>query len=352
MPVENPYHVDPAEDLTHKVPGDVALWSENYFFQCHDPVAQVGIWTHLGRTPHDPAIWRALVTVFLPDGKLLVSKTYGRGPDEDGVAGPHNGTLAFRCDEPLSRWTVRAETMARPTTRAELAGGLLADGPVVPLSFEYRFDALTPMWDLGAADMSGQSWALTHYEQAGRVAGWLRCGSRSGETASGETASGETATYELAGTGMRDHSHGPRHFGHFRRGSWTHAEFPGGRVFAALRMWSNDDEVALNRAFISTDGKLREATPIDVPTLEGPLGDPSGVVVRLDDGDNGIAEIEVEVLKAKTMTLAEPNEILYGVDAADPRIKIINEAVVRCRWDGEEGWGLCERSRRIEDLTH
>jgi len=78
--------------------------------------------------------------------------------------------------------------------------------------------------------------------------------------------------------------------------------------------------------------------------------DPGRVVVRLDDGGT-VAEIDVEVLHAKTMTLAEPNEILYGVDAADPRIKIINEAVVRCRWDGEEGWGLCERSRRIEDLA-
>jgi hypothetical protein len=338
--VENPYHVDPQEDLTHKVPGDVALWSENYFFQCYDPAAQVGIWTHLGRTPHDPAIWRALVTVYLPGGALLVSKTYGRGPQDDGVAGPHNGTLAFRCDEPLTTWTVRAETMARPTTRVELAGGLLdggllADGAVVPVAFEYRFDALTPMWDLGAADMSGQSWALTHYEQAGKVSGRLQCG--------------ETA-YELSGTGMRDHSHGPRNFAHFRRGSWVHAEFPSGRVFAALRMWTNDGEVALNRAFISEDGKLREATPVDLPTLEGPRGDPGQVLVRLDDGGT-LAEIDVEVLHAKTMTLAEPNEILYGVDATDPRIKIINEAVVRCRWDGEEGWGLCERSRRIEDLT-
>lgn len=335
MTIENPYHVDPQEDLTHKVPGDVELWSENYFFQCYDPRAEVGIWTHLGRTPHDPAIWRALVTVYLPDGALLVSKTYGRGPEEDGISGPHNGTLTFRCDAPLSRWTVRAEAMARPTTRASLAAGLLSDGPVVPLSFEYRFDALTPMWDLGAADMSGQSWALTHYEQAGRVAGRLRFG--------------DTA-YDLAGTGMRDHSHGPRNFAHFRRGSWTHAEFPSGRVFAALRMWSNDDEVALNRAFISNGGSLREATPIDVPTLEGPAGDSERVVVRLDDRGT-VAEIEVEVLHAKTMTLAEPNEILYGVDVTDPRIKIINEAVVRCRWDGEEGWGLCERSRRIEDLA-
>lgn len=333
--MDNPYSVDPAEDFTHKVPGDVELWSENYFFQCYDPTAGVGIWTHLGRTPHDRRVWRALATVYLPDGNLLVSKTYGRGPDEDGVAGPHNGALAFRCDEPLGTWTVRADTMARPTTRTALAAGLLPDGPVVPVSFEYRFDALTPMWDLGAADMSGQSWALTHYEQAGQISGRLRCGKMS---------------YEISGTGMRDHSHGPRDFAHFRRGSWTHAEFGSGRVFAALRMWSNDDDVVLNRAFISEDGKLREVTPIEVPTLDGPLGDPGRVTVRLDDG-GATAEIEVEIVHAKTMTLIEPNEILYGVDAADPRIKIINEAIVRCRWDDEEGWGLCERSRRIEDLT-
>jgi len=96
VPVENPYHVDPAEDLTHKVPGDVALWSENYFFQCYDPAAQVGIWTHLGRTPHDPAIWRALVTVYLPGGALLVSKTYGRGPEDDGVAGLRQAPMSMR----------------------------------------------------------------------------------------------------------------------------------------------------------------------------------------------------------------------------------------------------------------
>jgi hypothetical protein len=224
--------------------------------------------------------------------------------------------------------------MARPTNLATLAAGLHPDGDVFPVSFEYRFDAMTPMWDLGAADMSGQSWALTHYEQAGRIAGRLRCGDR---------------TWEISGTGRRDHSHGPRNFAHFRRGSWVHAEFPSGRVFAALRMWTNDDKVALNRAFLSEDGKLREVTPTEMPTLETALADPRTMTVRLDDG--GVeAVIEVEVIDAKTMTLAEPNEILHGADGSDPRIKIINEAIVRCRWDGEEGYGLCERSRRIEDL--
>lgn len=333
--MDNPYGVDPLEDYTHAVPGDVELWSENYFFQCYDPQHEVGIWAHLGRTPHDPTMWRALVTVFLPDRSLLVSKTYGRGPEVPGVSGPSNGTLSFRCDDPLLRWTVKADAMARPTTLAALADGLLADGEVIPVSFEYGFEAMTPMWDLGAADMSGQSWALTHYEQAGRVAGRLRCGER---------------VWEISGTGMRDHSHGPRNFAHFRRGSWVHAEFPSGRVFAALRMWTNDDTVALNRAFISEDGKLREVTPTEMPTLESARSDPRSITVRLDDGGQE-AVIEVEVIAAKTMTLAEPNEILHGVDRSDPGIKIINEAIVRCRWDGEEGYGLCERSRRIEDFT-
>lgn len=338
--MDNPYNVDPTEDYTHAIPADAELWSENYFFQCYDPRHGVGLWTHLGRTPHDPTMWRALVTAFLPDGAnpdgaVLVSKTYGRGPEVPGVSGPSNGTLAFRCDDPLLTWTVKADAMARRTTLPELAGGLLPDREVVPVSFEYRFDALTPMWDLGAADMSGQSWALTHYEQAGRVAGQLRVGDRS---------------WELAGTGMRDHSHGPRNFAHFRRGSWVHAEFPSGRVFAALRMWTNDDRVALNRAFISEDGKLREVTPTEMPTLDSAVSEPRSVTVRLDDG-GAEAVIEVEVLTAKTMTLSEPNEILHGADYSDPGIKIINEAIVRCRWDGEEGYGLCERSRRIEDLA-
>ena len=333
--MDNPYDVDPVEDYTHAIPGDVELWSENYFFQCYDPRQEVGIWTHLGRTPHDPTMWRALITVFLPDRSLLVSKTYGRGPAVPGESGPSNGTLSFRCDDPLLTWMIAADAMSRPTTLGSLAAGLLADGEVVPVEFEYRFEAMTPMWDLGAADMSGQSWALTHYEQAGRIAGRLRAGER---------------TWQITGTGMRDHSHGPRNFAHFRRGSWVHAEFPSGRVFAALRMWTNDDNVALNRAFISEDGKLREVTPIEMPTLETPHSDPRSISVRIDDGGRE-AVIEVEVINAKTMTLAEPNEILFGVDRIDPRIKIINEAIVRCRWDGEEGYGLCERSRRVEDLS-
>ncbi|HEY2830965.1 MAG TPA: hypothetical protein VGJ14_00960 [Sporichthyaceae bacterium] len=333
--MDNPYDVDPVEDYTHVIPGDVELWSENYFFQCYDPRHEVGIWTHLGRTPHDPTMWRALLTVFLRDRSLLVSKTYGRGPQLPGVSGPSNGTLSFRCEDPLLTWTISADAMARPTNLASLAAGLVPDGEVVPVSFEYRFDAMTPMWDLGATDMSGQSWALTHYEQAGRIAGRLRCGEE---------------TWEITGTGMRDHSHGPRNFAHFRRGSWVHAEFGSGRAFAALRMWTNDDNVALNRAFISEDGKLREVTPIDMPTLETALSDPRSMTVRIDDGGRETT-IEVEVINAKTMTLVEPNEIVFGVDRSDPRIKVINEAIVRCRWDGEEGYGLCERSRRIEDLS-
>lgn len=333
--MDNPYRVGPVEDLTHAIPPDVELWSENYFFGFYDPRHKVGLWNHLGRTPHDPTMWRGLVTVFLPDGQLLMSKTYGRGPQTSGQSGPFNGTLSFRCDEPLATWTVTGDAMARPTDLEELAAGPLRDREVVPVQFDYRFDALTPLWDLGAADMSEQSWAHRHYEQPGRFAGHLGCGDRE---------------WDLAGTGIRDHSYGPRNFGQFRRGSWVHAEFPSGRIFVALRMWSNDDVVALNRGFICEDGKLREITPVDMPTLESPAAGPRTMLVRLDDGGRETV-IEVEVLTGMTQTLSEPNEVLQGVDRTDPRRKILNDAIVRCRWDGEEAYGLCERSRRIEDLS-
>jgi hypothetical protein len=333
--MDNPYNVAATEDYTHAIQRDVELWSENYFFGWYDPHQGIGLWNHLGRTPHDPEIWRGLVTVFLPDGRLLVSKTYGRGPEVPGVSGPSNGTVSFRCDDPLATWTVKADAMARPTTLDALAEGPLTDGEVVPVSFEYAFDAITPMWDLGAAVMSNQSWALTHYEQAGNFAGVLRCGDQE---------------WSLSGTGIRDHSYGPRNFAHFRRGSWVHAEFPSGRTFVALRMWGNDDVVALNAGIISEDGKLREITPIEMPTLETALGDPRTVTVRLDDGGREEV-IDVEFLTAMTTTLIEPNEVVHGVDRTNPAIKILNDAMVRCRWNGEEAYGLCERSRRIEDLS-
>ncbi len=333
--MDNPYGVEPIEDFTHAIQGDVELWSENYFFGFYDPRHGVGLWNHLGRTPHDPTMWRGLITAFLPDGRMAVSKTYGRGPIEPGVAGPSNGTLTFRCEEPLRTWTVAGDAMGRPTTLDSLASAPVSDGEVVPLSFEYRFEAITPMWDLGAAVMSNQSWALTHYEQAGTFAGVLRYGDQE---------------WELAGTGIRDHSYGPRNFAHFRRGSWVHAEFPSGRTFVALRMWSNDDQVALNAGIISEDGKLREINPIEMPTLDSALGEPRTVTVRLDDG-GAEQVIELEFLTAMTTTLIEPNEVLHGVDRTDPTIKILNDAMVRCRWDGEEAYGLCERSRRLEDLA-
>src|SRR4051794_40728454 len=211
MVMDNPYAVAPTEDFTHAIQGDVELWSENYFFGWYDPAQRIGIWNHLGCTPHDPTMWRGLVTVFLPDGTMLLSKTYGRRPDLPGVSGPSNGTLSFRGDDPLRSWTVQADAMARPTTPPPPAVGPLTDREVVPVSFEYSFAAITPMWDLGAAVMSNQSWALTHYEQAGNFAGVLRVGEQE---------------WSLSGKGIRDHSYGPRNFAHFRRGSWVHAEFP------------------------------------------------------------------------------------------------------------------------------
>ena len=226
-PWTTPIGVEPIEDYTHAIPGDVELWSENYFFGFYDPRHGVGLWNHLGRTPHDPTMWRGLITAFLPDGRMAVSKTYGRGPAEPGVAGPSNGTLAFRCEDPLLSWTVAGDAMARPTTLDALAAAPVSDGEVVPLSFEYRFDAHHP--DVGP-------------RRGGHVQPVLGVDPlRAGRARSPARLRYGDQEWELAGTGMRDHSYGPRNFAHFRRGSWVHAEFPSGRTFVALRMWSNDD---------------------------------------------------------------------------------------------------------------
>ena len=90
---------------------EVPLWTENYCYVCYDPVAEIGVWTHLGRAPFDPTLWRELSMVFLPTGERLVNKGYGRSETDRG---PGGATLSFECIEPWQQWRSRPRRRRHP----------------------------------------------------------------------------------------------------------------------------------------------------------------------------------------------------------------------------------------------
>ncbi len=75
-----PFRVNPDADLLHGVPIDVpGGWSETMFFHIWSPAQEVGVFIHCGRWPDDPDLWWAQVIAMLPDGRLLVDRSWGTG---------------------------------------------------------------------------------------------------------------------------------------------------------------------------------------------------------------------------------------------------------------------------------
>ena len=317
-----------ADERPHPVRPDVPLWSENYAFVCFDPVADASVFTHIGRVPHNPDFWRGTTVALLPEGELSISKSVGLAAEPSLAA---SGSLHVECEVPFERWRLRHDGFAIRSDRATAARELVAGGSPERLAYELSFERMSPVWDL-TEWMRTQEWGHAHIEQAGRVTGELSVGDR---------------TIELDCTGFRDHTLGPRNFANLNRTCWAHAEFPSGRVFCALRIWSPDDEVVLNQGFVYENGEMRYLVPAEMPTVTSSDGAPHDFEVTMGDGQVAIGG---EVVHSLPFMLEEPNDLLAGTDLSRTMTKVIVEAPCRYTWDGETGFGWLERSRRIDQL--
>jgi hypothetical protein len=319
----------PADELPHPPRPEIPLWSENYAFVSYDGAGGVGIFTHIGRVAHNPGLWRGTTAALLPGGRLLIGKTVGLGGDPRM---PTSGALSISCEEPFVRWRLRHDGVALLTDRDAAAGALIGGTDAERLSYDLEFEQMSPVWDL-TDWMRTQEWGHAHIEQAGRVRGTVQAGKQS---------------FAFDGTGFRDHTLGPRNFANLNRTCWAHAEFPSGRVFCALRIWSPDDQVVLDQGFVfDGSGELQLLRPDAMPTITSAAGDPHAFTVSFEGHD---AMIAGEVVHALPFMLAEPNDLLLGTDHARTTTKVIVEAPCRYTWDGEVGFGWLERSRRIDQL--
>jgi hypothetical protein len=318
----------PEDELPHPTRPEVPLWSENYAFVCYDAAAGVGVFTHVGRVAHNSDLWRGTTVALLPQRKLLIAKTVGLSSDPT-IAG--TGSLSVRCEEPFVRWRLEQDGGALASDRDAAASGLVAGAAVERLVYDLSFEQLAPVWDLSDW-MRAQEWGHAHIEQAGRFRGTVSAGEQ---------------RYELDCTGFRDHTLGARNFASLNRTCWAHAEFPSGRVFCALRVWSPEDQVVLDQGFVYEQDEMKWLTPDEMPTLTSSAGAPE----RFGLTFSGRADsIQGEVLHATAFMLDEPNDLLLGTDPTRAATKVIVEAPCRYTWDGEVGFGWLERSRRIDQL--
>jgi hypothetical protein len=315
--------LDPDSERTLAACPDVPAWTENLLFTPYDPIADIGMWLHLGTVADRWEMWEDRVLIALPEDQGVLSMwAYHRTvPDRQ----PAGANLEFRCERPFQTWHITFDGFCVRSSYEVMRSGLLVDGAKCHVRVDLEVECVTPVWDAATAGegMAEQSWAREHYEQLTRV--------------TGEVTVDGIAT-EFNGVGWRDHSRGPR--GADTLKDWgghviTGGVLPSGSAFGMCRYWARDGRTTLEGAYVVEEGVLRHVDIVSAP--------PPPVLAR--DGEtysltiDGDRTIDGVVRSSLWMSMADG--LPYGV--VDPvRAYTVSWAEVKC--DGETGHAYLERS--------
>jgi hypothetical protein len=263
------------------------------------------------------------VILFLPDGRLLVGKSWGAKTIN---AGPSAAGLAFNCVEPHRRWRIELDTALQPVTAEQTFRGRVTDDSRVPAGLKLDVTCTSPPWRLPFGP-EPDAW----YAQRVSFAGTLRVDGRK---------------LELSGTGFRDHSRGPRDFG-----------VAGGHTFVSVGSGADDwlqlmqvrapesGDVLLSVASVAAgESELRlDSAPLAAPPW--PLKDGPTTETLEFTGGGRVETVLLESVADVALTLKGPNEFLFGTDPDSPDLVCV-ESVVAVRSGSVTGYGLLERATR------
>lgn len=334
-----------ADELPHDAV-DMPFWVENYLTYAYSPATQVGVYLHLRHLTgagDGPELWDELIQVALPGDRYLTSRAFGPGRIDRSGAGPGTGQfsvsgLTYRCDEPFARWTKRFVGGARLISRDELQAGPVADGPHVPVELNLQIRGLGSPFDYGTSDLD-QAWAKAHYEQHHEFEGQL-------------LVDGER--FEITGTGLRDHSWGPRDFAKMGRTTWIHASFPKSRRAFALCYVAESPPYVAERLLWTVVHDGDDVYPVetfDVPQAMTLAQVDEDAEFRMTMPDGRISTVKTSLLQPLRMYLMPGSEIGHGSPhPGGPHSHATHHycpTFVRVDWDGEEGYGYNERSVKL-----
>ena len=272
------------------------------------------------------------VNVGFPDGRTVIVRELGEGRspvDSDGICRTFgSGGLTFHCDEPFARHTITYDGTALDTTAAALALEPFPDAARVPLVIEVVVTAALPPWVSGTLNPDAKqlfddgfagAFISPRYEQLCTAEGVVRIGADE---------------WTFTGSALRIHRQGPRDVGGFWGHCWPSALFPSGRGFGALAFPSRADGApTFNEGFVCDGERVIPATLVDAPWLRRlqPYGDDVSITLRTADGD---VRIDGETIASSCMPPDWHPEFAPA----------LQQATARYSWDGEESYGMIERS--------
>ncbi|MDB5985945.1 MAG: hypothetical protein JWR16_998 [Nevskia sp.] len=318
----------------------VERFAENFMIVTYDPKADVGLWLHLGTWPDDFGIYEDQVLISLPgdEGQMWMF-AYRRPAADERPAGAN---LKLHCVEPFKTWTASFDGLVAYCSDEDMRSGRVRDGAKELARIELELSMQAPVWDAhqsagsryGGGSMAEQVWASSHYQQL--------------YTATG-TVSLRGRTMDFSGTGMRDHSRGRRGHGMDQWGGHVLATawFPGSRRgFGLQRMWTPEGRITLDTAFVVIDGQLHHAGVVEAPKLQKLVNRGEALQVTLQS-DLGQHQLQCSVIRTHFTTPQKPLGLAFGADLSGP-YGIYAPGHGKWQWDGDTGYGLIERSARLQ----
>jgi len=222
------------------------------------------------------------------------------------------------------------------------------DGPLVDVSFGVEGTMAVPPWVQGA--LSAESGERLKTSIEGRLMGGARYEQLFRATGSVKVGDDE---HDFVGTGLRIRRQGVRKLAGFWGHAWQSALFPSGQAFGYIAYPPRlDGEPTFNEGYVfSRDGELVPARVVEAPWLTRltPVGEDVTLVLETP---SGTVRIEGEtVLSTHDVHHDDKMFSTQALKQEMPSFPALQQAGVRYRWDGEETFGMLERSYPLGKIS-
>ena len=157
----------------------------------------------------------------------------------------------------------------------------------------------------------------------------------------------------FTGSGLRIRRQGVRRLAGFWGHCWQSALFPGGRAFGYIAYPPRPDgQPTYNEGYVfEGDGSLVPARVVEAPWLTRlqPLGQAVPLVLETD---GGTVAIEGETV-VSTFDIHHDDQTFSteALKAEMARFPALEQCGARYRWDGEETYGMLERSSPLDRIS-
>jgi hypothetical protein len=341
------------EYRTVKAPTGEEGYSENDALWVWDDAQDAGVIFWLGHSGNQYPNAVERVTVFFPDGSVLMHSEVGEQSTDESPAGPG---LVIHCDEPFKTWSYRYSGPARSTTQEELQSGPLPPNKEsVSLSIAATATMAVPPWVQGAFSESREEWRQT---PAAHFHGGYRYEQLLSAVLSVEVQGGDTLS--LSCLGMRTHRKGTRILTQGPGGTqpfpghvWMDAVFPNGRAFYVMRPGGADGIASEGGdAWVRQDDTFYRAEVRQPPLFQPTIRGEEKFSFQLES-ELGVDEIEGELVAncLNTMGVEPPSGWGIDWDTKVPGALALSQGFARYSWRGEVACNMIERSLPIAGLT-